>query len=113
MENEFKSEYAELSRMCKQFAKDLLDQTRSSKELEIILNYRDDSNPLLDDNTNDLARLKLAIKYSQKEVKPGLVVSLLLTTGILATFLFLFVNGQFKCTKSRCLHKCDNAERKL
>lgn len=69
VENEFKSEYEELSRMCKQFAKDLLDQTRSSKELEIILNYRDDINPLMDENTNDLARLKLAIKYSQKEVR--------------------------------------------
>uniref|UniRef100_A0A8D2ZRT4 Transient receptor potential cation channel, subfamily C, member 4b n=1 Tax=Scophthalmus maximus TaxID=52904 RepID=A0A8D2ZRT4_SCOMX len=40
VENEFKSEYEELSRMCKQFAKDLLDQTRSSRELEIILNYQ-------------------------------------------------------------------------
>ncbi|KAM9318321.1 short transient receptor potential channel 4b isoform 2-T2 [Pholidichthys leucotaenia] len=67
VENEFKSEYEELSRVCKQFAKDLLDQTRSSKELQTILNYRDDINPLLDENTNDLARLKLAIKYSQKE----------------------------------------------
>ncbi|XP_072248226.1 short transient receptor potential channel 4b [Leuresthes tenuis] len=67
VENEFMSEYEELSHMCKQFAKDLLDQTRSSKELEIILNYRDDINPLLDENTNDLARLKLAIKYCQKE----------------------------------------------
>ncbi|KAG7243064.1 hypothetical protein INR49_016439 [Caranx melampygus] len=67
VENEFKSEYEELSHTCKQFAKDLLDQTRSSKELEIILNYRDDINPLLDENTNDLARLKLAIKYCQKE----------------------------------------------
>ncbi|XP_026168571.1 short transient receptor potential channel 4b [Mastacembelus armatus] len=67
VENEFKSEYEELSHVCKQFAKDLLDQTRSSKELEIILNYRDDINPLLDENTNDLARLKLAIKYCQKE----------------------------------------------
>eukprot|EP00064_Thunnus_orientalis_P000012 superscaffoldBa00000001_g12 len=67
VENEFKSEYEELSRMCKQFAKDLLDQTRSSKELEIILNYRDDTNPLLDESANDLARLKLAIKYCQKE----------------------------------------------
>ncbi|XP_019943540.2 short transient receptor potential channel 4-like [Paralichthys olivaceus] len=67
VENEFKSEYEELSHTCKQFAKDLLDQTRSSRELEIILNYRDDINPLLDENTNDLARLKLAIKYSQKE----------------------------------------------
>ncbi|MEQ2173856.1 Short transient receptor putative channel 4 [Goodea atripinnis] len=69
VENEFKSEYEELSRICKQFAKDLLDQTRSSKELNIILNYRDDINPLMDANTNDLARLKLAIKYSQKEVR--------------------------------------------
>lgn len=68
VENEFKSEYEELSHTCKQFAKDLLDQTRSSKELEIILNYRDDINPLLDENANDLARLKLAIKYCQKEV---------------------------------------------
>ncbi|XP_059187239.1 short transient receptor potential channel 4b [Centropristis striata] len=67
VENEFKSEYEELAHMCKQFAKDLLDQTRSSKELEIILNYRDDADPLLDENTNDLARLKLAIKYCQKE----------------------------------------------
>lgn len=68
VENEFKSEYEELSHMCKQFAKDLLDRTRSSRELEIILNYRDDINPLLDENVNDLARLKLAIKYCQKEV---------------------------------------------
>ncbi|KAM7399040.1 hypothetical protein PAMP_018334 [Pampus punctatissimus] len=67
VENEFKSEYEELSHICKQFAKDLLDQTRSSRELEIILNYRDDINPLLDESTNDLARLKLAIKYCQKE----------------------------------------------
>ncbi|XP_013869614.1 short transient receptor potential channel 4b [Austrofundulus limnaeus] len=67
MENEFKSEYEELSQMCKQFAKDLLDQTRSSKELQIILNYRDDIDPLMDENINDLARLKLAIKYCQKE----------------------------------------------
>ncbi|KAF4082069.1 hypothetical protein AMELA_G00147420 [Ameiurus melas] len=68
VENEFKAEYEELSHQCKQFAKDLLDQTRSSRELEIILNYRDDINPLEDEgNNNDLARLKLAIKYHQKE----------------------------------------------
>eukprot|EP00079_Xenopus_tropicalis_P012550 XP_002939629.2 PREDICTED: short transient receptor potential channel 4 [Xenopus tropicalis] len=67
VENEFKSEYEELSSQCKQFAKDLLDQTRSSRELEIILNYRDDGGLLDDSNGNDLARLKLAIKYRQKE----------------------------------------------
>ncbi|XP_074527815.1 short transient receptor potential channel 4a isoform X2 [Halichoeres trimaculatus] len=67
VENEFKSEYEELSQQCKQFAKDLLDQTRSSRELEMILNYRDDINLLEEEGNNDLARLKLAIKYHQKE----------------------------------------------
>ncbi|XP_060092744.1 short transient receptor potential channel 4 isoform X1 [Heteronotia binoei] len=67
VENEFKSEYEELSQLCKQFAKDLLDQTRSSRELEIILNYRDDNSIIEEQNGNDLARLKLAIKYRQKE----------------------------------------------
>nr|XP_056704045.1 short transient receptor potential channel 4 [Euleptes europaea] len=67
VENEFKSEYEELSQQCKQFAKDLLDQTRSSRELEIILNYRDDNSIIEEQNGNDLARLKLAIKYRQKE----------------------------------------------
>lgn len=68
VENEFKSEYEELSQQCKEFAKDLLDQTRSSRELEMILNYRDDINLLDEEGNNDLARLKLAIKYHQKEV---------------------------------------------
>uniref|UniRef100_A0A673HW81 Short transient receptor potential channel 4-like n=1 Tax=Sinocyclocheilus rhinocerous TaxID=307959 RepID=A0A673HW81_9TELE len=68
VENEFKSEYEELSQQCKLFAKDLLDQTRSSRELELILNYKDNMNLLEDEGNNDLARLKLAIKYHQKEV---------------------------------------------
>uniref|UniRef100_A0A8C9THH7 Transient receptor potential cation channel subfamily C member 4 n=1 Tax=Scleropages formosus TaxID=113540 RepID=A0A8C9THH7_SCLFO len=67
VENEFKSEYEELSHQCKEFAKDLLDQTRSSRELELILNFRDGINPLEEESNNDLARLKLAIKYHQKE----------------------------------------------
>ncbi|XP_076876245.1 short transient receptor potential channel 4a [Brachyhypopomus gauderio] len=67
VENEFKAEYEELSHQCKQFAKDLLDQTRSSRELETILNFRDDIIPLDDEGNNDLARLRLAIKYHQKE----------------------------------------------
>ncbi|CAL8401178.1 unnamed protein product [Boreogadus saida] len=69
VENEFKSEYEELSQQCKQFAKDLLDQTRSSRELEMVLNYRDNVNLLEEESNNDLARLKLAIKYHQKELK--------------------------------------------
>ncbi|XP_061072825.1 short transient receptor potential channel 4-like [Conger conger] len=67
VENEFKQEYEELSHQCKQFAKDLLDQTRSSRELEVILNFRDDVNLLEEESNYDLARLKLAIKYRQKE----------------------------------------------
>ncbi len=69
VENEFKAEYEELSYQCKRFAKDLLDQTRSSRELELILNFRDDVNLLQDEASNELARLKLAIKYRQKEVQ--------------------------------------------
>lgn len=68
MEIEFKSEYEELSQQCKKFAKDLLDQTRSSRELEIVLNFKDSVTPLNNESSNDLARLKLAIKYYQKEV---------------------------------------------
>uniref|UniRef100_UPI00398E8852 short transient receptor potential channel 5-like isoform X3 n=1 Tax=Pristiophorus japonicus TaxID=55135 RepID=UPI00398E8852 len=68
VENEFKAEYEELSQQCKHFAKDLLDQARSSRELEIILNHRDDqSEELAPQKCHDLAKLKVAIKYHQKE----------------------------------------------
>ncbi|XP_066501978.1 short transient receptor potential channel 5-like [Hoplias malabaricus] len=68
VENEFRQEYDELSQQCKLFAKDLLDQARSSRELEIILNHRDDHSEELDPREcRDLAKLKLAIKYHQKE----------------------------------------------
>ncbi|KAM7366553.1 hypothetical protein PAMP_015986 [Pampus punctatissimus] len=69
VENEFRQEYDELSQQCKRFAKDLLDQARSSRELETILNHRDnDQSEELDPRQcHDLAKLKLAIKYHQKE----------------------------------------------
>lgn len=70
MENEFRQEYEELSQQCKLFAKDLLDQARSSRELETILNHRDYLSEELDPkDCRDLAKLKLAIKYHQKEVR--------------------------------------------
>lgn len=70
VENEFRQEYEELSQQCKRFAKDLLDQARSSRELETILNHRDDQSEELDPRQcRDLAKLKLAIKYHQKEVR--------------------------------------------
>lgn len=72
LENEFKVDYEKLAIKCQDFATDLLEQTRGSKELEIILNH-DASNPGTNedpqvDEKMRLCRLKLAIKYKQKNV---------------------------------------------
>lgn len=68
LENELKVEYEQLAKQCQDFAVDLLDQTRGSKELEILLNY-DSEGPVSDGGDRmNLARLKLAIKYKQKRV---------------------------------------------
>lgn len=67
-EKESKSEYMELRRQCQQFAVDLLDQSRSSQELAIILNHDPDAPPYNDGDHMQLARLELAINYKQKKV---------------------------------------------
>lgn len=67
-EQECKSEYLELRRQCQQFAVDLLDQTRSSQELAIILNYDPQSPPYVDGDHMQLKRLEMAIDYKQKKV---------------------------------------------
>uniref|UniRef100_A0A8C5AF49 Short transient receptor potential channel 1 n=1 Tax=Gadus morhua TaxID=8049 RepID=A0A8C5AF49_GADMO len=71
VEVEFRNDYEELAKQCKMFAKDLLAQARNSRELEVILNHTStedllDKRGLLEDRMN-LSRLKLAIKYNQKE----------------------------------------------
>ncbi|XP_058837341.1 transient-receptor-potential-like protein [Topomyia yanbarensis] len=66
-EQECKSEYLELRRQCQKFAVDLLDQSRSSQELAIILNYDPESPPYMDGDHMKLARLELAINYKQKK----------------------------------------------
>ncbi|XP_036733163.2 short transient receptor potential channel 1 isoform X5 [Manis pentadactyla] len=71
VEVEFRNDYEELARQCKMFAKDLLAQARNSRELEVILNHTSREEPLdkrglLEERMN-LSRLKLAIKYNQKE----------------------------------------------
>uniref|UniRef100_A0A8C6XPN9 Short transient receptor potential channel 1 n=2 Tax=Naja naja TaxID=35670 RepID=A0A8C6XPN9_NAJNA len=71
VEVEFRNDYEELAQQCKTFAKDLLAQARNSRELEVILNHTAsdehvDKRGLLEDRMN-LSRLKLAIKYNQKE----------------------------------------------
>uniref|UniRef100_A0A452HGI6 Short transient receptor potential channel 1 n=1 Tax=Gopherus agassizii TaxID=38772 RepID=A0A452HGI6_9SAUR len=66
-----RNDYEELAQQCKTFAKDLLAQARNSRELEVILNHTAsdehvDKRGLLEERMN-LSRLKLAIKYNQKE----------------------------------------------
>ena len=74
-ENEFKDLYAELSEQCKKYACDLLDQCRSSEEVIAVLNKGsgsdDDSDSEAEEVNTDnltLSRLKLALKYEQKQV---------------------------------------------
>ncbi|KAL8573433.1 hypothetical protein ACOMHN_032448 [Nucella lapillus] len=69
-ENEFKDSYMDLSSQCKKYACDLLDQCRSSEEVIAVLNKENDSDH--DDEEGDtdkltLSRLKLALKYEQKQ----------------------------------------------
>lgn len=71
-EHECKAEYLELRRQCQKFAVDLLDQTRSSQELAIILNYDPENldQEYADGDHMTLKRLEMAINYKQKKVKP-------------------------------------------
>ncbi|GLH08834.1 Transient-receptor-potential-like protein, partial [Gryllus bimaculatus] len=66
-EQESKSQYMELRRQCQQFAVDLLDQSRSSLELAIILNHDPENPPYEEGEPMKLARLELAIDYKQKK----------------------------------------------
>ena len=59
----------ELRAQCQKFATALLDHTRSSTELEILLNH-DQTGPVYQHGERmHLNRLKLAIKYRQKKVR--------------------------------------------
>lgn len=66
-ETECKSQYLELRKQCQKFAVDLLDQTRTSQELAIILNHDPDAPPYMDGEHMKLARLEAAIDYKQKK----------------------------------------------
>lgn len=61
--------FQELRKQCQKFATALLDHTRSSYELEVLLNH-DPSGPAYQHGERmHLNRLKLAIKYRQKKVR--------------------------------------------
>ncbi|XP_060073297.1 transient-receptor-potential-like protein [Ylistrum balloti] len=73
-ENEFKDTYMLLSEQCKKYACDLIDQCRTSEEVIAVLNKESDDEDsddrqygLMDNNKLTLARLKLALKYEQKQ----------------------------------------------
>ncbi|XP_041973478.1 transient receptor potential-gamma protein-like isoform X2 [Aricia agestis] len=72
LEHEFKTEYQELRVQCQEFATALLDHTRTSNELQVLLNYEKGSPqaPLAEPGAPELmrlSRLKLAIKLRQKK----------------------------------------------
>ncbi|XP_013791075.2 transient-receptor-potential-like protein [Limulus polyphemus] len=70
-ENEFKDIYLELSNQCKRYSCDLLDLCRSTEEVIAVLNKQSNSDDEDDDDEDreklTLARLKLALKYEQKQ----------------------------------------------
>ncbi|CAB3365421.1 Hypothetical predicted protein [Cloeon dipterum] len=69
LEHEFKCEYQELRKQCQDFATALLDHTRSSYELEVLLNH-DPTGPAFEHGERmHLNRLKLAVKLRQKKVR--------------------------------------------
>ncbi|XP_059059484.1 transient receptor potential-gamma protein isoform X3 [Achroia grisella] len=72
LEHEFKTEYQELRAQCQEFATALLDHTRTSHELQVLLNHETGSPqaPLIEPGAPErmrLSRLKLAIKLRQKK----------------------------------------------
>ncbi|KAK2704154.1 transient receptor potential-gamma protein-like isoform X2 [Artemia franciscana] len=67
LEHEFKCEYQELRRRCQDFATALLDHTRGSSELEVMLNHEAGCPSYEHGERMHLKRLKLAIRYRQKK----------------------------------------------
>ncbi|KPJ16253.1 Transient receptor potential-gamma protein [Papilio machaon] len=72
LEHEFKTEYQELRVQCQEFATALLDHTRTSHELQVLLNHETGAPPaaLPEPGAPErmrLSRLKLAIKLRQKK----------------------------------------------
>ncbi|XP_075166028.1 transient receptor potential-like isoform X2 [Haematobia irritans] len=65
-EQESKAEYVELRRQCQNFAVSLLDQTRTSSELAIILNYDPEMSTYQPGDRMSLNRLTEAVYYKQK-----------------------------------------------
>ncbi|XP_054722030.1 transient-receptor-potential-like protein [Uloborus diversus] len=71
-ENEFKEIYLVLSNQCKKYSCDLLDLCRSTEEVIAVLNRKSESEYDEEDRNGEedkltLSRLKMALKYEQKQ----------------------------------------------
>ena len=65
-ESQYKEEYVKLRKQVQEFVTGLIDHTRTSFELEVILNHNPDGDPWQVGDIQGLERLKLAIDYKQK-----------------------------------------------
>lgn len=80
----------ELRRKCQDFATALLDHTRTSYELEVMLNY-DPSGPAFEHGDRmHLSRLKMAVKYKQKKVRNGPIKKIIWTGNIVDDFMNIY-----------------------
>jgi transient receptor potential cation channel subfamily C protein 4 len=68
METEFRAEYNNMRKNVQEFSTSLLDHARTSNELEIMLNFNPSGENWEPGERQTLDRLKLAIKYKQKQV---------------------------------------------
>ncbi|XP_055381009.1 transient receptor potential protein [Condylostylus longicornis] len=68
VESEFRAEYAEMRADVQEFVTSLLDHARTSSELEVMLNFNHEASTdvWMPGQRQTLERLKLAIKYKQK-----------------------------------------------
>ncbi|VVC45285.1 Transient receptor potential channel,Transient receptor ion channel domain,Ion transport domain,Transient [Cinara cedri] len=78
LEKEFTNEYMELRQQCEQFAVDLLRQTRSSYELDVILKHDSENAPSI--GSMKLRLIELAINYKQKNFVAHPFIQQLLAT---------------------------------
>ena len=65
-ESQYKEEYIRLRKQVQEFVTGLIDHTRTSFELEVILNHNPDGDPWQVGELQTLERLKLSIEYKQK-----------------------------------------------
>ncbi|XP_059081823.1 transient receptor potential protein-like [Tigriopus californicus] len=66
MESQFKETYATLRKQVQELATGLVEQARTSYELEVMLNHNPSGEPWIPGETQTLERLKLAIDSNQK-----------------------------------------------